>query len=391
MGGDNAANAMHTNEFLFPHRFSRRDFLRAGAALGVTTGLALPGFTPGALAAEKRPPQGEPPAPTGPVRMGSGKWTFTLDPEWGRLPKGMKYGLGCGIVIDGQERIYVVTRSQQPAVAVFTKKGELLETWGSSFAEGIGSNSELLTNASHGLYWSKEPGGEFLYFTENSAKQNREIFGRRVIKTDLKGKILFEIGNVQKEGSTAKKFAWDNPTDVAVAPNGDIYVVDGYGSQRVTRFDKDFNEIKTIGGRGKEEGQFNTCHGVWVATHHGAPEVYIADRHNNRIQVFDPELKFLRSLKADVRMPCCFYQHGENLFIPDLGSLVTILGPDDAALVHLGNGKRLDGITNMKDNQTNPAKFCTPHALTVDSEGSFYVVEWLPFGRVRKFRHTPEG
>ena len=74
------------------------------------------------------------------------------------------------------------------------------------------------------------------------------------------------IGNVDKESSTSQKFDFTNPTDVAVAANGDIYVVDGYGSQLLYRFDKNFKLIKTIGGPGKEHGKFNTCHGVWINT-----------------------------------------------------------------------------------------------------------------------------
>ena len=73
---------------------------------------------------------------------------------------------------------------------------------------------------------------------------------------------------------------------MAVAANGDIYVVDGYGSQKLHRFDKNFKLIKTIGGRGKENGKFNTCHGIWVSTLKKEPEIYIADRHNDRLEVF---------------------------------------------------------------------------------------------------------
>jgi hypothetical protein len=304
----------------------------------------------------------------------------------------MKYGHGCGVAVDGQDRIFVTSRSGNPAVAIFSPAGELLETWGNDFADKIGYSSERMVASAHGLYWSKEKDGEFLYFTENAGKDGKDpSFGRRVYKTDLKGKILFEIGNVGKEGTTAQKFEWTNPTDVAVAANGDIYVVDGYGSQRVTRFDKDFKELKTIGKRGTGKGEFNTCHGVWVSTLRDEPEVYIADRHNARVQVFDLELTFKRELKGDYRMPCCFYQHAGHLYIPDLGGVVTILDGADKVVAHLGDGKRLDGKTDKPNNQTDPALFATPHAITVDSKGNFYVVEWLPFGRPRKFKHSPQA
>jgi hypothetical protein len=206
----------------------------------------------------------------------------------------------------------------------------------------------------------------------------------------LKGNILYQIGNVAKPGSNAQKFDWTNPTDVAVAPNHDIYVVDGYGSQRVTRFDRNFTPLRTIGGKGKGDGEFNTCHGIWINTLKGGePEVYIADRANERVQIFDLALNHKRNLVGDVRNPCCFYQHKENLFIPDLASRVTILDAADQLVTHLGDGKESNGPTNKPDNQTNPSLFAAPHSLCVDSAGSFYVVEWIPTGRPRKFRHVP--
>ena len=375
---------MHTHDYLFPHRLTRRDFFRmTGAA---TAAVAAAGVTP-AFAADN-----EPAAAQGPVRIGSGHWTYEADLNWGKLPAGMKYGHGCGIVVDSRDRIFVTSRSGNPAVAVFDPAGQLLETWGNDFAEKVGYSSQQVVESAHCIYWSKEQDGEYFYFTENAGKDGKDpSFGRRVYKTDLKGKILFEIGNVSKEGTTSQKFEWTNPTDVAVAGNGDIYVVDGYGSQRVTRFDKNFKEIKTFGKRGAGKGEFNTCHGVWINTLRGEPEVYIADRHNARVQVFDLELTFKRELKGDYRMPCCFYQHDGHLYIPDLGGAVTILDAADKVVAHLGDGKKLDGKTDKPDNQKNPALFATPHALTVDSQGSIYVVEWLPFGRPRKFKHVPQA
>jgi hypothetical protein len=232
------------------------------------------------------------------------------------------------------------------------------------------------------LYWSKEGNDEFLYFTENVNRKDEKQPGRRVYKTDMQGKVLYELGHVEKESSTAQNFEFVNPTDVAVAPNGDIYVVDGYGSQLVHRFDRNFKLIKTMGGKGSEHGQFKTCHGVWIRTLGNEPEVYIADRANNRLEVFSLELDYKRTIE-DVRTPCCFYQHAGHLYIPELGSRVTIIDQDDKIVARLGDGQ--------KASKENPPAdvFIAPHALTVDSKGDLYVVEWLPYGRPRKFRHTP--
>lgn len=376
---------MHTNEYLFPARRSRRQFL---TTIGKTSGLlAASGLvSAGCATRPQRPP---------PTRLGAGPWTYESVDGWGVLPEGMRYGFGCGVVVDGHDRVYVTSRSANPCVAVFDRAGQLLETWSNDFGEKVGLDTRRVQDTAHCLYWSREGGEEYFYWTENSptnrADQATPGIGRRVYKTDLRGRILYEIGNVARPGSTAQRFDWTNPTDVAVAPNGDIYVVDGYGSQRVTRFDRSFRPLRTIGRRSDkpgvnaEPGTFNTCHGVWINTlRRSGPEVYIADRHNDRIQVFDLELNFKRVIAGVVRNPCCFYQHQGWLFIPDLSGRVTILDADDQLVGHLGDG------LGRSDNRSNPGLFAAPHALCVDSRGSLYTVEWLDVGRPRKFRSRPQ-
>ncbi len=356
------------SDFLFPARVTRRDFLKAAGA--TATIAAVPNL---ARADEKKEP----------VKIGTGKFTYTLDENWGTLPAGMKYGLGCALVVDSQDRIFVTSRSASPCVAIFDKEGKLLETWSKDFADNIGFDTNQVAATAHGLYWSKEGGEEFLYWTENEAGKGMDRIGARVYKTDLKGKVMYTLGPGVKEGSTSQPFAFSNPTDVAVAPNGDVYVVEGYGNQKVHRFDKNFKLIKTIGGSGKGHGLFNVCHGVWVSTLHKDPELYIADRHNDRIEVFSLEMEYKRTV-GDIRTPCCFYQHDGHLFVPELGQRVSVFDADDKPVARLGDGKGFE-----KDITKHPDKFAFPHALTLDSQGSLYVIEWVPFGRPRKFKHTP--
>jgi hypothetical protein len=360
---------MTESKFLFPQRKSRRDFLQQ-------TGLALAG----ASLALPRLAQAE--VATKPVTIGSGRWTYTLDETWGRLPEGMSYGFGCAIVVDSKDRIFVTSRSESPCVAIFSRSGELLETWSNDFAEKVRFTTGQVKATAHGLYVSKEGDNEFLYFTENVNKASGD--GARVYKTDMQGKVLYELGKNVAASSTSQQFDFTNPTDVAVAPNGDIYIVDGYGSQRVSRFDKNFNHIKTIGSPGKEHGQFKTCHGVWIRTQSKEPEVYIADRANGRLEIFSMDLEYRRTI-GDMRAPCCFYEHDGHLFIPELTARVTILDRDDQVVARLGDGAGIKKEVIDK----HPAAFATPHALTVDSVGDLYVIEWLPTGRPRKFKHTP--
>ena len=348
--------------------FNRRKFLQSAAA--TTAGLTLGNSARAA------------------TKFGEGKMTFTLDENWGKLPAGMNYGLGCAVVVDSKDRIFVTSRSPNACVVIFDRDGKILETWSKEVKDKFGYDQQQYVATAHGLYWSKEGDHEFLYWTENvDAPQGKPRIGARVYKTDMTGKILYQIGNVEKESETLQKFDFTNPTDVAVAANGDIYVVDGYGSQLVHRFDKNFKLIKTIGGPGAENGKFKVCHGIWVSTLNKEPEIYIADRHNDRLQVFSMDLQFKR-IVGGVRNPCCFYQHDGHLYIPDLGARLTVLDAKDKVVAHLGDGlsARDKKVDIVKD---HPELFAFPHALALDSKGDIYVVEWVPSGRARKLKHTP--
>lgn len=331
---------------------SRRELLKQagllGAGLSVSAALGTEGEASTSQATE-------------PIRIGSGYWTYQLVTGWGILPGKLKYGMGCGVVVDSKDRVYVHSRSQH-ALVVLDSKGNVLNDWGAEFA-----------GTAHGIYLSKEGKDEFLYLTDHPRNT--------IFKTDLEGRRLMRIGDVPYENSTSIKFKFNQPTDVAVAPNGDIYVCEGYGSQLVHRFTKRGKHLKTIGGPGKTNDKFNVCHGVWLTTHGTDLEVYVADRANGRLQVFTPDLTYKRSI-GDVRNPCCFYEHKGHLYIPDLDHRVTIFDPKDQVVAQLGDGKGKD--------RNDPTGFEKPHAMCVDSQGSMYVIEWRDDARLRKFRHTPQ-
>jgi peptidylamidoglycolate lyase len=345
--------------------FNRRTFLQTAAATTAAVAVAV-----GSSASAKEAP----------VKFGSGKVSFELDADWAKLPAGQKYGLGCAVVVDSSDRIIVTSRSADPCVVIFDKTGKIVETWSKNIGEKIGYDQQQYVATAHGLYHSKEGDKEFLYWTENvHAPKGGKRIGARVYKTDLTGKIVYQLGNVDAEGETSQKFNFTNPTDVAVAPNGDIYIVDGYGSQLVHRFDKNFKLIKTMGGPGKDHGKFNTCHGVWVSTLRKEPEIYIADRANGRLEVYSPELEYKRTIPG-MLAPCCFYQHDGLIYVPELNARVTVIDADDKVVAHLGDGEKVKADLRA----TTPDVFSLPHALTLDSKGNLYVVEWVPFGRPRK-------
>src|SRR5260221_10388870 len=132
---------MQTNQYLFPHRLTRRDFLKmtsfAAAAAGIPTGTRADDTKT-------------------PVRIGSGAYTYEAVEGWGKLPEGMKYGFGCGVVVDSKDRVYVTSRSTNPCVAVFDRHGKLLETWSRDFADKVGYTIEQVKGTPHCIYLRQE-------------------------------------------------------------------------------------------------------------------------------------------------------------------------------------------------------------------------------------------
>lgn len=324
---------------------TRREFL-AGAGASVA-GLALAGS---AVAQEQKKP----------ITIGSGKWTYTLVEGWPVMPEGVNFKMGCAVVVDSKDRIYVHSQAAKNVV-VFDRHGKPIKDWGMN-----------LDQAAHGTFLHKDGKDEFLFFSILNPFH-------QVVKTDLDGKVLLRIGNVPEENSTNIKFPFNNPTDVAIAPNGDIWVCEGYGGQKVHRFNQEGKFIQTVGEKGSGPGQFATPHGIWIDTRKSTHEVWIADRSNHRLQVFDMDGKLKRQITEGIRNPCCFYQYQDVLFVPDLDKVVSIVDKDDRVIAQLGDGKVF----------TDESGFKAPHALTLDSHGDLYVVEWVADGRLRKYRHTP--
>lgn len=306
------------------------------------------------------------------MRLGGGRHTYQWVEGWGMadLPPGVSLGYTHGVVVDAQDRVYVHNRSRH-AILVFDRDGNHLTSWGESFKDGA-----------HGLLLSREDDGEeYLYL----ADPIRHL----VCKTRLDGTMLWWMGKPRRPDIYRREDDY-KPTDVAVAPNGDFYVCDGYGQSWIHQYDRDCRYVRSFGGpAGPEPGRVDCPHGLWVDTRGGKePELYVADRTNHRIQVFALDGKHKRFITAEMKRPCCFYPAGEDMVVPDLDARVTILDRDDNPVVVLGDNPdapATPGWPNIQD-KLQPGRFNSPHAACVDSHGDIYVVEWIATGRVTKLR-----
>jgi DNA-binding beta-propeller fold protein YncE len=301
------------------------------------------------------------------MELGRGSHRYELVDGWAKLPAGKKFGHTHGVVVDRDDNVYIFNQSDD-ALMVFDRDGHLIRSWGSQYSKGA-----------HGLFLAKEDGQEVLWLVDYVLQ--------KVAKTTMDGEELLTIDRPQREGLYEKPEQY-KPTDVCVAPNGDVYVFDGYGQSWIHQYDSAGKYIRSFGGKGSEQGKLNCPHGGWVDTRRATPELYVADRGNHRIQVFTLEGQHVRFITDEMQMPCCFYQWHDELYIPDLNARVTIYDKHDKPVTVLGDYPEAMKTPGYPETQGKipPDKFSAPHACCVDSRGDVYVVEWISTGRVSKLR-----
>jgi hypothetical protein len=311
--------------------------------------------------------------------LGSGEHTYEVTHDWGELPADIQYGNTHGVCEDSQGHIYIhhtvcATSEKPDSMVVFDQQGKFVKSWGKEFRGGA-----------HGLYIRKEAGTEYLYLCD--------IQRGLVVKTTLDGEEVFTLGYPKESEAYAKpgpdgKPLKYSPTNLAVAPNGDIYVGDGYGSSYVLQYNSKGEYIRTFGGPGKEAGQLQCPHGIVLDTRGPEPVLNIADRSNKRIQRFTLEGKHIDFLYG-TNAPCHFniYNNGD-MVVPDLFARVTLMDKGNYIIANLGDDSSSDYMATRKLTRDHfkPGKFVCPHGACFDHAGNIFVVEWVEVGRVSKLR-----
>ncbi len=321
--------------------------------------------------------------------LGEGANKYEAIHDWGELPSNLKWGNTHGVVEDSQHNIYVhhtVHRDSEGAdtMVVFDSKGKFVRSWGKEF-RGV----------AHGLWLRKEGRDEFLYLTANTASPRAAIkpeLSSVVVKATPKGEIVWKIQGAPdieeyKPGADGKPKPY-NPTNLAVAPNGDIYVGDGYGSYYVNQYNSKGEYIRTFGGKGAEAGKLAEPHGIWVDTRSHNPVVVVADRRNNRLQRFTLDGKHI-DFVTGFRLPCHFDERKGNVVIPDLHGRVTLMDKNNQIIEHLGDSNAPEWNNPLRTQSRDkfiPGQFICPHGACFDHEGNIFVVEWVEVGRVTKLR-----
>jgi hypothetical protein len=347
-------------------RVTRRSFLVTAAAAA-----CAPTFLGATDKAGSKPPI-----------LGRGEYRYEAIHDWGELPSAIKYGNTHGVCEDSQGNIYIhhtvfATSESFDTIVVFDEQGKFVRSWGRQFKGGA-----------HGLTIRKEGSDEFLYLCD---------FQHGIVtKRTLKGEEVFTLGYPAESEAYKPKDRTSEvvyrPTNVAIAPNGDIYVGDGYGSSFINQYNQKAEFIRTFGGLGKGDDQVDCPHGLWIDLRGETPLLVVTDRGNSRLQRFTLDGKHVDSIVGTSQMPCYLHERNGDVVIADLMSKVIILDRKNQVVATLGEGEysKQDWSTVriQAPGTFAPGRFVCPHGACFDHEGNIFVVEWVEAGRVTKLQRV---
>jgi sugar lactone lactonase YvrE len=270
---------------------------------------------------------------------------YAVDPDWPKLPAGWNFEETPGVAVDAREHVFVFHRGPHPLME-FDPSGTMVRTWG----EGLWGRPHGLRFDAEGNLWAIDDGAHF------------------VVKLDRTGRVRMVLGRKNTPGENEENF--NRPTDIAFAPNGDIYVSDGYGNSRVVQFTKEGKYVRAWGRKGNGEGEFNLPHSIAVDKQ---GRVYVGDRLNYRMQVFTPEGKFITQWKHVGSPWGMVLTPDEFIFMCDgYANRILKLNLKGEVLGVLSGPGRLPGQLDYS------------HHMAVGPSGSLYVAE-IKNWRVQKF------
>lgn len=299
--------------------------------------------------------------------LGHGQFRYKVAKGWGILDSNTPVRDCHEMVQDSKGRLIMLTNEVKNNIIIYDKSGKLLTKWGTEFPGG------------HGLTLSNENGTEFLFITD---PERRQIF-----KTTLDGQIILKIGypkeaNVYKYDGTFFK-----PTEIAVAPNGDFYVADGYGEQYITRYNYKGELIQIFGGYGEGNEQFTQCHGITLDTRDkNNPALLITDRLKHQFKKFTLDGKYLSTISLHSMWNCRAVVKGENIYFAALKSndkwdnnglgFVGIIDKNNKVASCPGGAEPIYKDNALQYVPQTSKLFIYPHDVCIDDDESIYVTQW---------------
>ena len=288
--------------------------------------------------------------------------------DWGQLPAGVVWAAVTAVEPAPDGTIYVIHRCfenscagrKEDPILKYDRNGKLLKAWGSGmfvFPHGATVDRD-------GNLWVTDARGE-------GGK------GHQVFKFNPEGKVLMTLGKAGVTGDGSDTF--NSPSDVLVAPNGDIFVADGHGGDtnaRIAKFSKDGTLIKAWGRKGSGPGEFNVPHRLAMDS---SGRLFVADRSNNRIQVFDQDGKFLVEWKQFGRPSGVYIDAGDTIYVANSESNTT-QNPGFRRGLRIGSAKDGRVAALIPDPEpvkegTGPGTGSAAEGVAADADGNVYGAE----------------
>jgi outer membrane protein assembly factor BamB len=298
--------------------------------------------------------------------VGHGDYKYEIKENWAKLPDGWSFKEVAAVGVDRQDNVYCFTRGEHPVI-VFDRDGNFLRSWG-----------EGRYIRAHGVHMGPD---DSIYLTDDG--------GHFVRKCSLDGQVLLELGVPGKPAPYLSGEPFNRCTHTALSPKGEIYVSDGYGNAKVHKYAPDGKLLLSWGEPGSDPGQFNLVHNICTDADGW---VYVADRENHRVQVFDGNGKY-ETQWNNLHRPCGLYMDYVRHPVCYIGELSVNrlnanLGPRVSIVDHEG---KLMGRFGDTPAGTDLGKFLAPHGLAVDSRGDIYVgeVSWTAWPQIYPGRPHP--
>jgi hypothetical protein len=281
--------------------------------------------------------------------IGNQEYKYEVHEDWHQLPEDWILGDVAGVAVNSGDDVYAFTRGTHPVV-IFDRSGKVKDWWG----DGVFS-------VPHAVYIDSS---DFVYLTDDG--------DHTVRKFTPDGQLLMTLGIPNKPAPFMSNQPFNKCAQVCVSESGEIYVADGYGNACIHKFSPEGKHLLTWGRSGSDPGEFYLPHCVCCKD----GKVYVADRENHRIQIFDEDGHYLEQWN-NLHRPCALLFSKDIFFVgelgpgfdisynfPNLGPRISVLDQNGHALARLGKGPGFDFD-----------QFIAPHGLSADSNGDLYVAE----------------
>ena len=316
--------------------------------------------------------------------IGHGEYRYKVDKDWAKISVNTNPLFNCHeMVQDNKGRLIMLGDNVKNNILIFDKSGKLLDFWGNAFPGG------------HGLSISKEGEENFLFITDCGWFQDKT--GKwtkqsgQVVKTSVDGRLIFAIGHPRTIGIYKPDEAF-MPTETAIAPNGDIYVADGYGSDYIIQYDSNGKYIRHFGGHNNANKDHNlvNAHGVAIDLRDkNNPTLICTSREENCFKIFTLDGKFKKRIDLPGMFICRAVIDDKNIYAGVCWSkdaagkrfsnsgFVTILNENNKVVSNPGGTPPVYKNDTLEQvmQQPNPV-FQHGHDVCVDEDKNLYVCQW---------------